>query len=136
MEGGELAHKLWADDGSDPIMFPFLDLYTSIMDLDAAFFRENIRRIYHEDALARGPFFANDELVDLSVITVRGIGELECTRRCSGNPRSLGQRKSSMRCAAGSNSQRCKTGGAGRCDRELFEGHRAREVAEVLEVTV
>ena len=68
MEGGELAHKLWADDGSDPIMFPFLDLYTSIMDLDAAFFRENIRRIYHEDGLARGPFFVNGELVDLSVI--------------------------------------------------------------------
>jgi poly(3-hydroxybutyrate) depolymerase len=77
MEGNELVHKLWADDGIDPVRFPFLDLYTSIMDLDAAFFLENVRHIYHEDGLARGPFFVSGELVDLSVISRTALLTIE-----------------------------------------------------------
>ena len=34
-QGGEIASKILFDDGADPGRFPFLDLYTSIMDLDA-----------------------------------------------------------------------------------------------------
>jgi poly(3-hydroxybutyrate) depolymerase len=50
----ELARKLEHDDGADPERFPFLDLYTSVMDIDARHFAENIQRVFHDRTLARG----------------------------------------------------------------------------------
>ncbi len=55
-QGGELAAKLLFDDGSDPDQFPFLDFYTSIMDLDAAFLLENTQRVFHECLLRANAF--------------------------------------------------------------------------------
>ena len=53
-QGGELLHKARHDDGADPRSFPFLDLYTSIMDIDAKHFIENIDRVFHAGALPAG----------------------------------------------------------------------------------
>jgi poly(3-hydroxybutyrate) depolymerase len=53
-ESGELAQKVWADDGLDPSRFPFLDLYTSIMDIDAQVFLDTIRIMYQERSLCTG----------------------------------------------------------------------------------
>src|SRR5262249_3344316 len=47
-EGGELMRKVANDDGCDPALCPFLDAYTSIMDLDALFFVENLACIYRD----------------------------------------------------------------------------------------
>jgi poly(3-hydroxybutyrate) depolymerase len=53
-EGGEIASKSLFDDGADPGRFPFLDLYTSIMDLDAKFFLENTGAVFQDCLLRRG----------------------------------------------------------------------------------
>lgn len=44
--GGELVQKLLADDGLDPVRFPFFGLFTSLMDLPAKYFLENIQKIF------------------------------------------------------------------------------------------
>jgi poly(3-hydroxybutyrate) depolymerase len=63
-EGGELAAKLLYDDGSDPWQFPFMDLFTSIMDLDARFFLENAKNVFHDCCLASGTLHCHGERVD------------------------------------------------------------------------
>ncbi|MEX5729744.1 poly(3-hydroxybutyrate) depolymerase [Rhodovulum iodosum] len=50
----EIARKMRHDDGTDPGHFPFLDLCTSVMDIDGENYVENIARVFHERALARG----------------------------------------------------------------------------------
>ena len=67
-EPGQIWAKLLYDDGIDPWRFPFLDLYTSIMDLDASFFLENIKSVYHDCALRQGTFRCQGENVDLRAI--------------------------------------------------------------------
>ena len=51
---GEIARKLRHDDGSDPIGFPFLDLYTSVVDIEGQHFVENISLTFQLCALAEG----------------------------------------------------------------------------------
>jgi poly(3-hydroxybutyrate) depolymerase len=53
-ERGEIRRKVFFDDGADSMRFPFVDLYTSIMDLDAAFFLENTNALFLERLLPRG----------------------------------------------------------------------------------
>ena len=53
-ECSELFRKVFADDGSDPDRFPFLDAYMSIMDLDARFFLDNTRSLYQDCDLRVG----------------------------------------------------------------------------------
>jgi poly(3-hydroxybutyrate) depolymerase len=67
-EGGELRAKTLWDDGADPVGFPFLDLYTSIMDLDAKFFLENTEKVFHECLLRRAVLQIDGERVDLKAI--------------------------------------------------------------------
>lgn len=67
-EGGELVRKLASDDGADPDRFPFLDGYTSIMDLDAALFLATIRSIFHDCELSSGTMRFKGEKVDLGAI--------------------------------------------------------------------
>jgi poly(3-hydroxybutyrate) depolymerase len=67
-EGGEIAMKLLFDDGADPIQFPFLDLYTSIMDLDAKFFLENTKAVFHDCLLREGALRFEGEPVDPKAI--------------------------------------------------------------------
>jgi poly(3-hydroxybutyrate) depolymerase len=67
-QSGELRDKARHDDGADPRRFPFLDLYSSIMDLDAKHFVENIDRVFHTCALSRGSLRYDGEPVDLREI--------------------------------------------------------------------
>lgn len=67
-QGTDLAAKLTDDDGADPQRFPFLDLYTSIMDLDAQYFLENTRVLYHECALRNGLLTYCGEPIDLRAV--------------------------------------------------------------------
>ncbi len=53
-ENGELSRKFARDDGFDPVHFPFADLYSSVMDLDAKVFTETIGRVFLRRDLARG----------------------------------------------------------------------------------
>ena len=67
-EGGEMLYKILNDDGSDPRLFPFLDAYTSIMDLDARLFIENTKSLYRDCDLREGTMRFDGELVDLRAI--------------------------------------------------------------------
>jgi poly(3-hydroxybutyrate) depolymerase len=53
-EAGELLGKLLSDDGADPVRFPFLDLYSAVMDLPAEFFLDIVRHVYQERTLVQG----------------------------------------------------------------------------------
>jgi poly(3-hydroxybutyrate) depolymerase len=75
--GGELFAKLRHDDGADPRRFPFFDLYSSIMDLDAKHFVENIDRVFHAGALAQGALRCSGERVDLSAIRRTALVTIE-----------------------------------------------------------
>jgi poly(3-hydroxybutyrate) depolymerase len=63
-EGSDICAKLLNDDGIDPRRYPFLDLYTSIMDLDAMYFLENTKSVYQDCALREGTFCCHGEPVD------------------------------------------------------------------------
>jgi len=68
MSGGELMQKTFNDDGSDPIRFPFLDLFTSLMDLPATYFLQNIRKIFLERQPWDGQLRWRGEPVDFGAI--------------------------------------------------------------------
>jgi len=67
-ERDQIWDKVLHDEGIDPQRFPFLDLYTSIMDLDASFFLENIKSVYHDCAMAQAMLRCQSEKVDLRAI--------------------------------------------------------------------
>jgi poly(3-hydroxybutyrate) depolymerase len=46
MSDGEVLHKVLDDDGLDPAHFPFLELFTALMDLPAQYFLENIQKVF------------------------------------------------------------------------------------------
>ena len=77
LEGGELLGKVWSDDGDDPRRFPFLDLYTSVMDLDADYFLDNTRQLYHECALRAGALVVDGERVAPEAITETALMTVE-----------------------------------------------------------
>lgn len=51
---GELASKVFFDDGADAADHPFLPLFLSVMDLDADFFLGNIDQVFHRRTLVSG----------------------------------------------------------------------------------
>lgn len=63
-ERGEIRQKVFFDDGADPKRFPFVDLYTSLMDLDAAFFLDNTNAVFLERLLPRGLLRVKGEAVE------------------------------------------------------------------------
>ncbi|WP_161594591.1 hypothetical protein [Marimonas lutisalis] len=65
----ELARKISDDDGADPVHFPFGDLYTSVMDLDARQFAENIDRVFLSRALLQGTLRLDGRVIDPAAIT-------------------------------------------------------------------
>ncbi len=75
--GSDTGAKLFFDDGADPRRFPFLDLFTSIMDLDAAFFLENTRDVFHECLLRNGALCFRGERVDPGAIRTAGLLTVE-----------------------------------------------------------
>jgi poly(3-hydroxybutyrate) depolymerase len=79
-EGSDTAAKLIYDDGTDPAGFPFLDLFTSIMDLDAAFFLENTRDVFHECLLRNGRLSFRGERADPAAIRNTALLTIEGER--------------------------------------------------------
>ncbi len=79
-EGGELAAKVLFDDGTDPGQFPFLDLYTSMMDLDAQFFLENTKTVFHDCQLRNGAFYFQGQRADLHAIRNTALLTIEGER--------------------------------------------------------
>jgi poly(3-hydroxybutyrate) depolymerase len=77
-QGGELAGKVLLDDGTDPDRFPFLDLYSSMMDLDARFFLENTKSVFHDCLLRERELRVHGECADpcaienTSLLTIEG----------------------------------------------------------------
>lgn len=69
-QGGELLGKLVADDGADPQRFPFLDLYSSLMDIPAEVFVDVMRHVYHEQTLVTGAFPFGTGVVALEAVRV------------------------------------------------------------------
>jgi poly(3-hydroxybutyrate) depolymerase len=76
-EGSEIAAKVLFDDGADPAQFPFLDLYTSIMDLDAKFFLENTRIVFQDCLLRERALRFQGEPVNLSAIKQTALLTIE-----------------------------------------------------------
>ena len=76
-EGGELRTKVFFDDGANPGRFPFLDLYSSIMDLDARFLRENTRTVFQECLLREGTLCFDGTRVDPGAITQTALLTIE-----------------------------------------------------------
>jgi poly(3-hydroxybutyrate) depolymerase len=76
-EGGELLGKLVADDGTDPVRFPFLDLYSAVMDLPAEVFLDIMRHVYLERTLVRGSFRVRNEKVTLGCIRATALMTVE-----------------------------------------------------------
>ncbi|WP_158304375.1 polyhydroxyalkanoate depolymerase [Beijerinckia indica] len=80
LEGKELYWKLFADDGEDPLHFPFLSLATQLMDLPAEHFLENIRCIFHDRDLVSGTFFFANTRIDLQAIKNTALMTMEGER--------------------------------------------------------
>ncbi|MDA8230670.1 MAG: polyhydroxyalkanoate depolymerase [Magnetospirillum sp.] len=79
--GGELARKVRADDGSDPERFPFLRLFSTLMDLPAEFAEDNVQTVFRDHLLARGELFWRGRRIDpsavddIALMTVEGGGD-------------------------------------------------------------
>jgi len=76
-EGGELLGKVLTDDGTDPVGFPFLDLYSAVMDLPAEVFLDIMRHVYQERTLVRGRFRARNQAVALQSIRATALMTVE-----------------------------------------------------------
>jgi poly(3-hydroxybutyrate) depolymerase len=76
-EGGELLGKLLADDGADPVRFPFLDLYSAIMDLPAELFLDIVRHVYQERTLLQGKLRARNDTPSLRAIRATALMTIE-----------------------------------------------------------
>jgi poly(3-hydroxybutyrate) depolymerase len=76
-EGGELLGKLLTDDGADPVRFPFLDLFSAVMDLPAEVFLDIVRHVYQERTLVNGKFCALNQTVALRGIRATALMTVE-----------------------------------------------------------
>ncbi len=76
---GELRDKVWHDDGTDPARFPFLELFSAIMDLDAKHFVENIDVVFHGRSICQGSLTCHDVPVDLRAIRTTALLTIEGT---------------------------------------------------------
>jgi poly(3-hydroxybutyrate) depolymerase len=77
MTGGELMQKTLLDDGLDPIRYPFLDLFTSLMDLPATYFLENIQKVFLERQALSGALCWHGERVDFGAIRTSALMTVE-----------------------------------------------------------
>lgn len=80
-EHGELYRKVTTDDGADPERFPFVRLYSTLMDLPAEFAEENACKVFAEALLPRGLLACLGRLVepgriaDVALMTVEGAAD-------------------------------------------------------------
>jgi poly(3-hydroxybutyrate) depolymerase len=80
MSGGELMQKVFADDGIDAVRFPFFDLFTSVMDLPAKSFLENLRKVFIERQAWTGELSWRGEPVDFEAISETALMTVEGAR--------------------------------------------------------
>jgi poly(3-hydroxybutyrate) depolymerase len=80
MMGDDLAWKVMRDDGVDPAGHPFLDAYSSIMDLDARCFLDIVRLVYQERAAPRGLLTWRGDAVDLGAVEGTALMTVEGER--------------------------------------------------------
>ena len=76
-ERGELLGKMLQDDGNDPLRFPFLDLYSALMDLPAEVFLDTIRHIYQERSVWKSKLTARSRQVDFAAIRSTALMTVE-----------------------------------------------------------
>jgi poly(3-hydroxybutyrate) depolymerase len=76
-EGRELLFKTLADDGLEPKRFPFLRLYTTVMDLPAEVFLENIGLVFQDRALCCGKLPWHGQTVDCRAIEETALLTIE-----------------------------------------------------------
>ena len=107
-EGGELLGKLLADDGADPARFPFLDLYSAVMDLPAEVFLDIMRHVYQERTLVRGKYHVAQPDCGLAKHSRNGahdsgrrVRRHRCTRADATSPRLVSIRSRRRPPAAG-----------------------------------
>lgn len=75
--GEELLSKVVRDDGIEPRRFPFLDLYSALMDLPAEVFLDIMRHIYHERSIWSGALKACGEPIDFSAMKSTALMTVE-----------------------------------------------------------
>jgi poly(3-hydroxybutyrate) depolymerase len=80
MSGGELMQKVFADDGVDAVRFPFFNLFTSVMDLPAKSFLENLRKVFIERQPWTGELSWRGEPVDFEAIADTALMTVEGAR--------------------------------------------------------
>jgi len=76
-EGRELCRKVLADDGDDPIHFPFSALSLTMMDLPAEFVLDNIRSIFQERDLVQNNLRFGGNKIDLNAISTTALMTIE-----------------------------------------------------------
>ena len=76
-EGGELLMKLLADDGVDPVRYPFLDLYSAVMDLPAEVFLDIVRHVYQECTLVKRKLRVREGRLSLRAIRATALMTVE-----------------------------------------------------------
>ena len=77
MSGGELLSKTLDDDGLDPVHFPFFSLFTSLMDLPAKYFLENIETVFLERRPCTGQLKWRGRRVDFAAIRDTALMTIE-----------------------------------------------------------
>jgi poly(3-hydroxybutyrate) depolymerase len=80
VERRELCWKFLADDGEDPINFPFSTLAWTMMDLPAEFILENIRCVFQERDLVRHSLRFGGEQIDLPAIRATALMTVEAAQ--------------------------------------------------------
>jgi poly(3-hydroxybutyrate) depolymerase len=76
-QGGELFRKTLQDDGDDPLRFPFLDLYSTLMDLPAEVFLDILRHVYQERSVWKGVLLARGQQLDFSAVRSTALMTVE-----------------------------------------------------------
>jgi len=73
----ELFWKLLVDDGENPLGFPFWTLASTLMDLPAEHFLENIRHIFHDRSFCRGTLRVAGCRADARAVKSTGLMTVE-----------------------------------------------------------
>ena len=76
-ERSEFFWKSMYDDGEDPARFPFSLLSSSLMDVTAEFFLENIEHVFLKPALPTGTLAVHGVRVNLDAITQTALMTVE-----------------------------------------------------------
>jgi len=76
-QGGELLRKTLHDDGEDPLRFPFLELYSTLMDIPAEIFLGIVHHIYQERSVWKCQLLARGQQVDFTAVRSTALMTVE-----------------------------------------------------------